>query len=74
MSPVWVVEFIINKTPGPIFRAASLWTEIPLNVTGEVAKGSGMAWDKLNHTYQFVNNMTKNWDDETIGTMLKSLQ
>ena len=74
MSPVWLVEFMFNKATGHFFKRTSLKTEIPLNITGEVAKGSGLTWDKLNHTYQFVNDMTKNWDDDTIKDVLKTLQ
>jgi len=62
MSPVWAVEFLINKVTGPIFKATSLRTEIPLNVTGEVASGSGLTWEKLTHTFEFVKDMTQNWD------------
>jgi len=62
MSPIWLLEYAINKVTGPIFRLTPLKTEIPLNVTGEVAAGSGMTWEKLTHTFEFVNNMTKNWE------------
>jgi len=62
MSPVWLVEFLINKVTGPFFKATPLRTEIPLNVTGEVAAGSGLTWEKLNHTFDFVKNMTKDWE------------
>lgn len=61
MSPLWVTEYLINKVTGPLFRATPLRTAIPLNVTGEVAAGSGLTWDKLNHTYNFVQKMTQNW-------------
>jgi hypothetical protein len=62
MSPVWALEFIINKVTGPIFKATPLKTEIPLNITGEVAAGTGLTWQKLSHTFEFVKNMTKNWE------------
>ena len=62
MSPVWLVEYLINKVTGPIFKATPLKTEIPLNITGEVAAGSGLTWEKLNHTFEFVKNMTQNWE------------
>ena len=62
MSPIWLAEYLINRVTGPIFKATSLKTEIPLNLTGEVAAGSGLTWDKLTHTFEFVKNMTKNWD------------
>lgn len=62
MSPIWLIEFAVNKITGPIFRATPLRTEIPLNITGEVAAGTGLTWDKLTHTLAFVKNMTKNWD------------
>jgi hypothetical protein len=63
MSPVWLTEYLINKVTGPFFKASPLKTEIPLNITGEVAAGSGMTWEKLSHTFEFVKNMTKNWED-----------
>ena len=63
MSPIWVVEYLINSVTGPIFKATSLKTEIPLNITGEVAAGTGLTWDKLTHTFEFVKNMTKNWEN-----------
>jgi hypothetical protein len=62
MSPIWLTEFLINKVTSPFFRASPLKTEIPLNITGEVAAGSGMTWEKLSHTFEFVKNMTKNWE------------
>lgn len=62
MSPIWLVEFLINQITGPIFKLTPLKTEIPLNITGEVASGSGLTWEKLNHTFEFVKNMTKNWE------------
>ena len=62
MSPVWLVESLINRVTGPIFRRTPLKTEIPLNVTGEVAGGSGLTWEKLTHTFEFVKNMTQNWE------------
>jgi hypothetical protein len=61
MSPIWLAEYLINKVTGPIFKATSLQTEIPLNITGEVAAGTGLTWEKLTHTFEFVKNMTKNW-------------
>lgn len=61
MSPIWLCEFLLNKITGPIFRASPLRTEIPLNITGEVSAGTGLTWDKLNHTYEFVRNMTQSW-------------
>ena len=54
MSPIWLAEFMINKALGPIFRATPLKAEIPLNITGEVAAGTGLTWEKLPHTYEFV--------------------
>lgn len=62
MSPIWLAELVINKVTGPLFKNSPLRTEIPLNVTGEVAQGSGLTWDKLTHTFEFVKNMTKNWE------------
>jgi thiaminase len=62
MSPIWLLEYLINKVTGPIFRATPLKTEIPLNVTGEVAAGTGLTWEKLTHTFEFVKNMTENWE------------
>jgi len=59
MSPVWLAKYVINKLTGPIFKVTSLRTEIPLNFTGEVAKGSGITWDTLNHTVKFIANMSK---------------
>lgn len=67
MSPIWLIEFAVNKITGPIFKATPLRTEIPLNVTGEVAAGSGLTWDKLTHTVAFVRNMTKNWDPNSVN-------
>ena len=64
MSPIWLAEFMINKALGPIFRATPLKTEIPLNITGEVAAGTGLTWEKLTHTYEFVQNMTENWKNQ----------
>lgn len=61
MSPIWVFEYLINKITGPLFKATSLRTEIPLNITGEVAAGTGLTWEKLTHTFEFVKNMTENW-------------
>ena len=40
MSPIWLGEYLINKVTGPIFRATPLHTEIPLNISGEVAAGT----------------------------------
>lgn len=62
MSPIWLVEYIINQITGPIFKATRLKTEIPLNISGEVAAGTGLTWDKLTHTFEFVKNMTQNWE------------
>lgn len=62
MSPIWLAEFLINKVTGPIFKATPLKTEIPLNITGEVAAGTGLTWEKLSHTFEFVKNMTQNWE------------
>jgi thiaminase len=62
MSPIWLAEFLINKVTGPIFKATPLKTEIPLNITGEVAAGTGLTWEKLTHTFEFVKNMTQNWE------------
>ena len=45
MSPIWLGEYLINKVTGPIFKATPLKTEIPLNIIGEVAVGSGLTWD-----------------------------
>nr|WAK84894.1 hypothetical protein [Amicula sp. isolate GU52X-4 cfCalB7] len=62
LSPIWFMEYCINKITGPIFKASPLKTEIPLNLVGEITDGSGLTWDKLSHTYEFVQKMTKNWD------------
>ena len=62
MSPIWLFEYLINRVTGPIFRRTPLRTEIPLNITGEVAAGSGLTWNKLTHTFDFVKNMTENWE------------
>jgi hypothetical protein len=41
--------------------ATSLTSQIPpLNITGEVAAGTGLTSEKLSHTFEFVKNMTKN--------------
>lgn len=61
MSPIWCLEALFNKVAGPIYKKTSLKTEIPLNITGEVAAGSGLTWDKLTHTFEFVKNMSENW-------------
>jgi hypothetical protein len=61
MFPIWVAEYLINKVTGPIFKATSLKTEILLNIIGEVALGSGLTWEKLSNTFEFVQNMTENW-------------
>ena len=61
MSPIWLIEYLINQVTGPIYKATPLKTAIPLNVSGEVAAGSGLTWDKLTHTFEFVKNMTKTW-------------
>jgi hypothetical protein len=58
MSPIWLAEFLINKITGPIYKATGLKTEIPLNITGEAAAGTGLTWEKLTHTFEFVKNMT----------------
>ena len=62
MSPIWLAEYLINKVTGPIFKSTGLKTEIPLNITGEVAAGTGLTWEKLSHTFEFVKNMTQNWE------------
>jgi hypothetical protein len=62
MSPIWLAEYLFNKVTGPIFKATPLMTAIPLNITGEVAAGSGLTWEKLSHTFEFVKNMTQNWE------------
>jgi hypothetical protein len=62
MSPIWLCEYLINKVTGPIFKATPLKTEIPLNISGEIAAGSGLTWEKLTHTFEFVKNMTQNWE------------
>ena len=64
LSPIWLCEYCINKVAGPLFKRTPLKTEIPLNVTGEISAGSGLTWNKLNHTFEFVKNMTKNWDEK----------
>ena len=62
LSPIWLGEYVINKLTGPIFRATPLNTEIPLNITGHVASGSDLTWDKLTHTFEFVQNITEYWN------------
>ena len=62
MSPIWFFEHLINKVTEPIFRATPLKTEIPLNVTDKDASGLGLTWEKLSHTFEFVKNMTENWE------------
>ena len=74
MSPVWLVEFLINKATGPIFRSTFLRTEISLNITGEVTKGSGLTGDKITHTYKFITDMTKDWDEISIEEVMQSVQ
>jgi hypothetical protein len=61
MSPIWGLEYLFNKMTAPLWKKTPVRVPIPLNVTGEVASGSGLTWDKLNHTFNFVQNMTKNW-------------
>ena len=63
LSPIWLGEYVINKLTGPFFRATPLKTEVPLNITGHVASGSDLTWDKLTHTFEFVKNMTRSWND-----------
>ena len=62
MSPIWLIEFAINKLTGSIFKATPFKTTIPLNATVEVATGTGLTREKLTHTFEFVKNMTKNWE------------
>ena len=62
MSPLWLSEYLINKVMGPVYKATPLKVEVPLNITGEVAAGTGLTWEKLSHTFEFVKNMTKNWE------------
>ena len=61
MSPIWLVESVLNAVTAKIYQNSPLKVAIPLNITGEVAMGSGLTWDKLNHTVEFVQNMSKNW-------------
>ena len=63
LSPIWCVEYVINKIAAPFWRRSPVRVVIPLNITGHVASGSGLTWDKLNHTFNFVQNMTKTWSD-----------
>lgn len=56
------METLINKALAPLWKRTPLKIDIPLNISGEVASGSGLTWDKLSHTTQFINNMTKNWN------------
>ena len=62
MSPIWLVEFAFNKLTAPLWKLSPLKVPIPLNITGEVASGSGLTWDKLTHTFEFVKNMTQTWE------------
>ena len=64
MSYIWLVKFLINKVTRPIFKATPLKTEILLNVTGKAVAGTGLTWQKLNHMFEFVKNMTQNWETE----------
>lgn len=61
LSPIWLVESIFNTVTGPLFRASPLKTEIPLNVSVEIASGTGLTCEKLTHTVEFVKKMTQNW-------------
>ena len=54
MSPVWLVEFLVNKVTGPIFKAIALKTKIPLNIIGPVPWNSGLICEKLNYTFTFI--------------------
>jgi len=47
----------------PFWKATPVKISILLNTTGEVASGSGLTWDKLSRTFNFVHNMTKTWSN-----------
>lgn len=64
MSPIWGLEYILNQVTAPLWKRSPVKVPIPLNISGEVASGYGLTWDKLTHTFNFVQNMTKNWTDE----------
>jgi len=56
LSPIWLIEFILNKATGQLstnFNPVS----VPLNVVGEIHSGTGLTWQQLNHTYSFVKKM-----------------
>jgi len=59
MSPVWLVEFVINKATAQLCKMSPLKVPIPLNITREVESGAALTGDKLNYTFDFVKNMTK---------------
>ena len=60
MSLIWLAEYLINKVTG--FKVTPIKTEIPLNINSEVAAVTSLTWEKLTHTFEFVNNMTQNWE------------
>jgi len=62
MSPIWCLEYLFNKGTAKIWESSPLRVSIPLYITGEVTAGSGLTWDKLNHTFVFVQKMSENWD------------
>lgn len=60
LSPIWVLEFILNKITGQFYKRWNQ-TPVPLNIVGEINSGTGLTWKQLNHTYKFIQDMTGNF-------------
>ena len=61
LSPIWLVETVLNKMTSSIHKRFNQ-VPIPINVVGEIRFGPGLTWKQLDHTRLFVREMTNNFD------------
>jgi hypothetical protein len=59
LSPIWLVETVLNKLTGNISKKLGQ-TPVPLNITGEIVNGIGLSWKQLDFIYKFVIEIVDN--------------
>lgn len=59
LSPIWLIETVINKLSGMISKNFNQ-TPIPLNITGEIINGVGLSWKQLDYIHKFVMEIADN--------------
>jgi|JI10StandDraft_1071094.scaffolds.fasta_scaffold73942_3 hypothetical protein len=61
LSPVWLLETVLNKITSPIHKRFNQ-VPVPINIISEIKFGHGLTWKQLDHTSLFVKEMANNFD------------